>query len=217
MANEKEARGEERGRMKERGSERRRKEERGDKQRRQEVREQVRRKECRGNERRQKERKERRSKDQRGKDTKIKQGGKGRPNKAAVSLTPAHKTTVSPTPAHWTMVAPADLDPLCPPAISPAFWTSALTPASQTSVACRSASQTSVLCFPDTPATCGTTLLFPKKMRRWCFKRMYPKKIMTSSISSHHRKKPTPRLRDLPPPHAAKGEGHQKESEATII
>lgn len=80
MANEKEARGEGRGGRKERGSERRRKDERGDKQRRQEVREQVRRKECRGNEKRQKERKEMRSKDQRGKDTKIKQGGKVRPN-----------------------------------------------------------------------------------------------------------------------------------------
>lgn len=40
----------------------------------------MRRKECGGNERRQKERKEKRSKDQRGEDTKIKQGGKGRPN-----------------------------------------------------------------------------------------------------------------------------------------
>lgn len=77
-------------------------------------------------------------------------------------LLPPPTRPVSPTPAHWTMVAPADLGPLCPPAISPALWTSALLPTNQTSVACRSASQTSVLCFPDTPATCGTTVHFPR-------------------------------------------------------
>lgn len=42
--------------------------------------------------------------------------------------------------------------------------------------------------------------LMMRRFLKWVCWTKYRRKIMTSSISSRHRKKPSPRMRDLPPP-----------------